>query len=189
VTQYIQGYASNWQIQDIFLDEMNGADAQGQDTMQTYSNYGNEIAGDSLCNFGSPSDSAGIPYDIGVMFLCTQSILLENAVGQLEPYMSAPAQKSEYGSLSMNLAVNPDGPVLDGKVLRDRFSAILHTSGVQPSFDSILDNAFARVFGSIYVTPGTGANPYQQMLQSDEWVKFIKKIDDWSITDFMSRNN
>lgn len=185
VTQYIQGYASNWQIQDIFLDEMNGADAQGQDTMQTYSNYGNEIAGDSLCNFGSPSDSAGNPYSIDVMFLCTQSILLENTVSQLEHYVLAPAQESEYGSIS---AVNSDGGIPDGKVLRDRFSAILHTSGTQPSFDAILDNAFARVFGSIYLTPGTGGNPYQQMLQSDEYIEFIKKIDEWSITHYISRN-
>ena len=192
VAQYIQGYASNWQMQDIFLDEMNGVDDQGQDTFQTYNNYKDDIGGDTLCNFGSRSDSAGNAYDIGIMLLCTQSILLENAVSQLEPYVVTPAQTSEV-SLPVGsslILVSPDEPLpaADDSVLRDRFSTILHTSGNQPSFDSILDKAFARTFGSIYITPGTGANPYQQMLQSADWRQFIKKIDDWSITEYVGRN-
>lgn len=162
VSSYISGYATNWNINDIFFDEVNGH-FSGSVTRPSYASYSTSVAGSTICNMGSPIDANGTPYD-SLWFtqgseICTLSILLEHEASELENYSKISDQTG---------------------FPRDNFGAIMHTTS-STQFVDFLDDAFDQRFGSVFLTPGSGSNPYVQMFDSSNWVNFVKAIDDWSI--------
>lgn len=170
VVDLVQAWSTNWNINDIFFDEVNGKvldDGVYVDTLAAYTTYFNSVTATKICNFGSPQMADGTEYTAPWVAACESNVFAENLWSQASAYQT---------------------PAIQSANARSKFAAIYHTA--PPSgfdFSEALDVLFDQGFGSVYFTDGVGDNPYIHFL--DTWDTFVSHVSQWSLTAYTSRNS